>query len=175
MNFVGDAMVIALAAHQGQVDKAGVDYIHHPLRVMELVRLMGGDEAMIAAAVLHDVVEDTPLTDLDVVDKFFERGHDPFLIKRTVKILNLLTKNKGNETEEEYLDRVLTDPDAALVKLADSIDNFARLALLDEATQLRLGQRYHNNLARLDPEGRFAKLFLHHRGLFENGPVVKVG
>ena len=57
-NLLDKAVSIARLAHQGQVDKAGVDYIHHPLRVMDAVE----EEKEKIVAVLHDVVEDTELT-----------------------------------------------------------------------------------------------------------------
>ena len=52
------AIEIARVAHAGQVDKAGKDYINHPLRVME----MGKDENEKIVGVLHDVVEDSDWT-----------------------------------------------------------------------------------------------------------------
>jgi (p)ppGpp synthase/HD superfamily hydrolase len=56
--FVGIAEDIARRAHAGQVDKAGLDYITHPARVAAGVRLHGGKNEAVAAAWLHDVLED---------------------------------------------------------------------------------------------------------------------
>ena len=58
MSTIERAIEIAAAAHAGQLDKAGQPYILHPLRVM--LRVSNDAERM--AAVLHDVVEDTPVT-----------------------------------------------------------------------------------------------------------------
>lgn len=52
------AIEIAVEAHRGQLDKAGKIYILHPLRVM----LRGRDETEMIVGILHDVVEDTPVT-----------------------------------------------------------------------------------------------------------------
>ncbi len=63
------SIICAAEAHAKQLDKSGVHYIYHPLRVMLAVRHLGIDYA--CCGVLHDVVEDTPvtlryLTELDV-------------------------------------------------------------------------------------------------------------
>ena len=58
MSTLQRAIEIATHAHQGQLDKAGRDYIGHPLRVME----MGKTEDEKIVGVLHDVVEDTEWT-----------------------------------------------------------------------------------------------------------------
>ena len=57
MSTIERAVEIAARAHAGQVDKAGMPYLFHPLRVM--LSVSTPEERM--AAVLHDVVEDTPV------------------------------------------------------------------------------------------------------------------
>lgn len=66
------AIALAVEAHKNQLDKAGMPYILHPLRVMLAVaeynpKVMGTpteyNEDVMIAAILHDVVEDTPVTD----------------------------------------------------------------------------------------------------------------
>jgi (p)ppGpp synthase/HD superfamily hydrolase len=57
-----EATALARRAHAGQTDKAGRPYIEHPLRVMH--RLRGEYEQL--AAILHDVLEDTPVTENDL-------------------------------------------------------------------------------------------------------------
>ena len=52
------AMRLAYAAHQGQTDQAGLPYIFHPFHLAEQME----DEISVCAALLHDVVEDTPIT-----------------------------------------------------------------------------------------------------------------
>lgn len=54
------AIQIATKAHEGQTDKAGLPYITHPTRVMEQVKHLGADYAIVA--ILHDVVEDSDIT-----------------------------------------------------------------------------------------------------------------
>jgi len=104
------AISIASLAHEGQLDKAGEPYILHPLRVMMKLK----DEKQRIVAVLHDVIEDTKVTDIDLVVK----GLDIEL----VNVVLTLTRNK-NESYNEYIDRISKDEFAIEVKLADLEDN----------------------------------------------------
>ncbi|WP_367131300.1 HD domain-containing protein [Saccharothrix sp. HUAS TT1] len=136
---VEDAVRIARAAHEGQVDKSGRPYIGHPLRVMERV---AGEHARMAA-VLHDVVEDTSVTAEDLLS-----AGCPAEVVSTVLALS----HRDGETQEDYLARVLTDPVAVEVKRADIADNTSpdRLARLDPATRDRLRAKYARALLILD-------------------------
>ncbi|SEQ60698.1 HD domain-containing protein [Lentzea xinjiangensis] len=134
-----DAVAIATAAHEGQVDKSGRPYIGHPLRVMASVS--GEHEQM--AAVLHDVIEDTPVTAADLL----ARGCPPDVVDAVVALSHL-----PDEPQEDYLRRVAANPVALAVKRADIGDNLspARIARLDEATQDRLKAKYARALRLLD-------------------------
>lgn len=128
---VDDAIRIARAAHEGQVDKSGKPYVDHPLRVMDRV---SGEHARMAA-VLHDVVEDTAVTD----DDLLAAGCPPEVVATVLAL-----SHRDGEAQEDYLARVRADPVAVEVKRADIADNTspARLALLDPATQDRLRAKY---------------------------------
>ena len=65
---INKAISIAAKAHDGQLDKAGKPYIFHPLRVMLYAE---GDEKVKCAAVLHDVLEDSDMTEADL-DKILD-------------------------------------------------------------------------------------------------------
>ncbi|MGW4110131.1 HD domain-containing protein [Actinosynnema sp. NPDC004786] len=136
---VDDAIRIARAAHEGQVDKSGRPYIDHPLRVMARV---SGEHARMAA-VLHDVVEDTDVTAEDL-----RAAGCPPEVVATVLALS----HRDGESQEDYLARVRTDPVAVAVKRADIADNTSppRLALLDPATRDRLRAKYARALDLLD-------------------------
>lgn len=137
---------VARAAHAGQTDKAGRPYAEHLRAVAEGVRERGGDEEQIAAAWLHDAVEDDRLTRqwLD----------EAALTRRTKDIVLAVTKRSG-ETPESYAARVLATPGAALVKEADLAHNAdpARLAVLDEAARTRLTGKYARMRALLGLDG----------------------
>ena len=67
------AVDFALDAHRGQRRKDGSIYILHPLEVSVIAGTMTRDEDVLAAAVLHDTVEDTPVTAQDILDNFGEK------------------------------------------------------------------------------------------------------
>ncbi|MFD7938607.1 HD domain-containing protein [Streptomyces sp. NPDC059755] len=126
---------LARAAHQGQTDKAGRPYAEHLQAVAEGVRARGGDADQIAAAWLHDAVEDDALSEtwLD----------EAALSDRTKAVVLAVTKRAG-ETPEAYAGRILATPGALLVKEADLAHNAdpARLAVLDAPTRARLTEKY---------------------------------
>ena len=105
-----DAIALAVEAHRGQRDKAGQTYILHPLRVM--MRLETEAERM--AAILHDVVEDTPYT----LERLRALGYP----EEVLGALDCLTKREG-ESYEAFIERVRPHPLARRVKLADLEDN----------------------------------------------------
>lgn len=100
----------ALTGHYGQVDKGGAPYFLHPLRVMMKMK----DYPRMAAAVLHDLVEDTFTT----LDDLRRLG----MPEEVVEAVDALTKRKG-EDYEDYLKRVEANEIARDVKLADLQDN----------------------------------------------------
>ncbi|NLL71756.1 MAG: GTP pyrophosphokinase [Epulopiscium sp.] len=104
------AIRIATNAHQGQVDKAGEPYILHPLRVM----LSRKTEIERICAVLHDVIEDTDIT--------LEYLENTGFSDEILLALDALTR-RGNETYDEFINRILDNRIACYVKLADLSDN----------------------------------------------------
>lgn len=126
---------LARAAHEGQTDKAGRPYAEHLQAVAEGVRARGGDAEQIAAAWLHDSVEDDALT---------ERWLSEAALSRRTKDIVLAVTKRAGEPPEAYAERVLATPGALLVKEADLAHNAdpARLAVLDEPTRSRLTEKY---------------------------------
>jgi hypothetical protein len=110
MSTIERAIEIAAAAHAGQVDKAGQPYILHPLRVM--LRVSSDAERM--AAVLHDVVEDTPVTLAQLTESGFPA--------EVVAAIEALTKRPG-ENRMQAAARAASNPIARAVKLADNAEN----------------------------------------------------
>jgi (p)ppGpp synthase/HD superfamily hydrolase len=104
------AIEIAAAAHAGQVDKAGQPYVLHPIRVM--LRVTGSHARM--AAILHDVVEDTPAT----IDQLVGEGFPAEVVAAVIA----LTKLPG-ESRLAAAARAAADPIAHAVKLADNAEN----------------------------------------------------
>ena len=100
------ALSIAKKAHAGQVDKAGIDYIQHPLYVASQVTT----EQEKAVALLHDVLEDSDITAADLL----AYG----LPNEVVTAVQTLTKKKG-QSYQDYLEKVKSNNLARVVKLAD--------------------------------------------------------
>ncbi|MFF7753753.1 HD domain-containing protein [Streptomyces sp. NPDC007971] len=126
---------LARTAHAGQTDKAGRPYAEHLAAVAEGVRAGGGDAEQIAAAWLHDAVEDEALSE--------EWLTAAALSPRTKAVVRALTKRPG-EQPEAYARRILATPGALLVKEADLAHNADpdRLAVLDGPTRKRLTEKY---------------------------------
>jgi (p)ppGpp synthase/HD superfamily hydrolase len=143
---LADVEATARAAHAGQTDKAGRPYAEHLLAVAEGVRRCGGDDEQIAAAWLHDSVEDDALSERWL--------REAALGARTKDIVLALTKRAG-EPPEAYAERILATPGALLVKEADLAHNAdpARLAVLDGATRTRLTEKYARMRALLGLRG----------------------
>ena len=104
------AIELAARAHAGQRDKGGHPYILHPLRVMMVMNT----DAQRMAAVLHDIVEDTPVTFEDLLAEGFS--------VEVVDAVRALTKHTG-ETRVDAARRIVRNPVARAVKLADIADN----------------------------------------------------
>ncbi|CAL2064580.1 HD domain-containing protein [Streptomyces murinus] len=132
---LADVEALARAAHEGQRDKAGRPYAEHLAAVAEGVRARGGDAEQIAAAWLHDAVED------DALSRAWLAG--AALTPRTKAIVDAVTKRAGEEPEA-YARRILDTPGALLVKESDLAHNSDpdRLAVLDEPTRKRLTEKY---------------------------------
>ena len=138
------ALCIAYRAHEGQRDKAGIPYIFHPFHLAEQMP----DELTTCVALLHDVVEDTPLTLDDLAGDF------PPEITNAVA---LLTHQPGT-SYDDYIRALRDDPIAATVKRADLLHNSdeARLALcpISDAEKNRLREKYQKALTLLEGQDR---------------------
>jgi (p)ppGpp synthase/HD superfamily hydrolase len=124
LTIVDKARYFATAAHAavGQKRKySDDDYIVHPIRVANLVKQYGGTEEMIAAAYLHDVVEDTDVT-MDTITSLFGS-----VVASLVKDLTDVSKpSDGNREARKTIDRLHTadaSADAQFIKCADIMDN----------------------------------------------------
>ena len=131
MATLAHAIALAAQAHETQTDKAGAPYILHPLRLMFKM----SSETEMAAAVFHDVVEDTDWT----LEGLRAEGY----AEDVLAAVDALTHRDG-EDYETYLARVSANPTARKVKLADLEDNMdvRRLSVLTDKDITRL-QKYH--------------------------------
>lgn len=141
MSTIERAIQIATEAHKGQFDKAGREYIGHPIRVME----MGKTEEEKIVGVLHDVIEDTDWT--------FERLEAEGFSQEVINALRCVTKTSENENYDDFIDRVKKNPLAASVKINDLTDNMdiRRLPYLSDKDVKRL-KKYLKAYKRLTGE-----------------------
>jgi (p)ppGpp synthase/HD superfamily hydrolase len=126
---VDKALEIAKIAHFGHFDKAGVDYINHPLAVASMVEL----ENEKIVALLHDVVEDSSFTFHDLEKEGFDSD--------IILAISLITKKKDDDYSE-YLHRVKGNPLARVVKIADLKHNMdlSRLKYVSNKDMTRLNK-----------------------------------
>jgi (p)ppGpp synthase/HD superfamily hydrolase len=129
MSTLERAIEIAVQAHTNQVDKGNQPYILHPLRVMLAVHT--NRERM--AAVLHDVIEDTPISVDDLVLEGFP--------EEVIDAVRALTKLEG-ESRMDAAKRVIQNPIAMTVKIEDVKDNInlGRIPNPTEADFARRGE-----------------------------------
>src|SRR5665811_183701 len=135
------AYVYAMKAHGTQTRASGEAYFSHPLEVAAILTDMKLDSATIAAALLHDTVEDTEATHGEIVDKFgFEIAS---LVDGLTKIkkLDVVTKEA---TQAENLRKLLLamakDVRVLLVKLADRLHNMRTLHHVKPEKRQRIAQ-----------------------------------
>ena len=135
------ALSIAALAHEGQVDKSGVSYILHPLRVM---MEMHNEEEQIVA-ILHDVVEDTDVTLNDLKSE----GFSDILIDAVDAI-----SRRKDESVREYFDRVINNILARKVKIRDIEDNLRITRLLSvtkkELNNISMYHKYWKKLKEVE-------------------------
>lgn len=142
MSTLERAIALAAAAHAGQVDKGGVPYILHPLRVM--LRLQSSDEQI--AGVLHDVIEDTSVT----TEQLRQEGFSVTVLEA----LDALTKREG-ESRLDAARRAARHPIARAVKLADNAEN---------SDISRVPNPTDRDLARLEEYRQVRELLLQEQG-----------
>ncbi|MGW2176570.1 HD domain-containing protein [Streptomyces sp. NPDC001732] len=132
---LAEVEAIAREAHAGQRDKAGRPYTEHLAAVAEGVRTRGGSDEQIAAAWLHDAVEDDALS---------AQWLAAAALPQSVKDMVLAVTKRGGEDLAAYTRRILDTPGALLVKESDLAHNAdpVRLAVLEPATRTRLTEKY---------------------------------
>ena len=131
----------AADAHDGQFRKSGDPYVTHPLAVAGIVADFGLDDVTVAAALLHDAVEDTSVT-LDDVSRDF--GDDVAMIVDGVTKLDRLEFESREEQQAATIRKMLVamaeDLRVLVVKLADRLHNMRTLAAMGADKQQRTAQ-----------------------------------
>ena len=131
----------AAAAHKDQKRKSGEDYITHPLAVAHILADMQMDLVCLQAGLLHDLLEDTDVTESQIRENF---GED---VARCVDGITKLTKisfanreDRQAESLRKMLLAMTTDIRVVIVKLADRLHNMRTISALSRDTQEHIAQ-----------------------------------
>ena len=122
------AWAIGAAAHAGQTRKSGEPYITHPVAVSQVLAELGLDLETLVAAILHDTIEDTPLTRADVAAQFGETVAE--LVDGVTKLEKVRFADKQEAAAESFRKMLLAmsrDLRVILIKLADRLHNMRTL------------------------------------------------
>src|SRR3989344_124966 len=132
------AYTYAEKAHTGQKRESGEPYMIHPMHTALTLAEMRLDDASIAAALLHDVVDDTPVTNEDITKEFGQEIG--FLVDGITKLGKI--KYRGAERQVENLRKMFLamaeDIRVVLIKLADRLHNMQTIAPLRPDKQQRI-------------------------------------
>ena len=128
----------AAAAHTGQLRKSGEPYIHHPVEVATILAELGLDDTTLAAALLHDAVEDTGMTTEDVAAAFGPTV--AAIVDGVTKLERLRFDSKEAQqaaTIRKMIMAMAKDWRVLVIKLADRLHNLRTIAAMPEAKQHR--------------------------------------
>lgn len=136
---IHNAILLAAQAHQGQFRKGTqIDYLVHPMEVLEILSSMDADTDLLIAGILHDTVEDTDLT-LSAIQKNF--GDD------VASLVGRHTENKDLTWEErkQHSVDVLASAEQRyqMLILADALSNLRSMSADYQAVGDQLWQRFH--------------------------------
>ena len=132
------AFAYAAKAHEGQQRRSGEDFIHHPFGAAKICAELRLDDETIAAALMHDVVEDTGVTIDNVRDEFGDEIAQ--LVEGVTKLTGIRFQSREHAEAENYRKMILAmarDVRVILIKLADRLHNMRTLEYWGRQTQVQ--------------------------------------
>ncbi len=135
------AYEIGAAAHVGQMRKSGEPYITHPIAVARILAEQGLDSESLIAAILHDTIEDTPITHQDLHKEFGEQVAD--IVEGVTKLDKLQFKDRQEAAAESFRKMMLAiaqDLRVILIKLADRLHNMRTLGAQSSEARQRIAR-----------------------------------
>lgn len=138
---IQQAFDIAKTAHEGQKRRTGEPYITHPVAVAHILARMRMDYQSIMAALLHDVIEDTPVDKATIAAEFGNQVAE--LVDGVSKLTQIEFSSRAEAQAENFRKMVLAmvrDIRVILVKLADRLHNMRTLEALDAERRRRIAQ-----------------------------------
>ncbi|MBQ7643329.1 MAG: bifunctional (p)ppGpp synthetase/guanosine-3',5'-bis(diphosphate) 3'-pyrophosphohydrolase, partial [Clostridia bacterium] len=133
------AFYFAKSAHEGQKRASGEEYFIHPVEVAKILLDLGMDHFSVAAAFLHDVIEDTPVSEGDIEKEFGEEVLE--LVRGVTKLDKIEFKSREEEQAENFKKIFVSmakDIRVIIIKLADRLHNMRSLNFLSQDRQLRM-------------------------------------
>jgi GTP diphosphokinase / guanosine-3',5'-bis(diphosphate) 3'-diphosphatase len=141
LEFVSAAFELAESCHAGQMRKSGDPYLVHPLRVARMLAGLGLDTPSVVAGILHDTVEDSELTVVELTERF---GREIALLVDGVTKLGKIPYLSRRENQAVSFRKLLVamsrDIRVLLVKLCDRVDNMRTLDAMPAHNQRRIAQ-----------------------------------
>jgi len=140
IDFIHRAFMVAADAHKNQTRRSGEPYITHPVAVAGILADQKMDAETIMAALLHDVIEDTPVTKKELADEFGLQVAD--LVDGVSKLTQIEFVSRAEMQAENFRKMVLAmskDIRVILVKLADRLHNMRTLGVLRSEKRRRIG------------------------------------
>jgi GTP pyrophosphokinase len=138
---INRAYVYAARMHQGQMRRSGDPYFIHPVSVADIITQLHLDTASICAALLHDVIEDTPATSDEITKEFGQEIS--FLVEGVTKLGKVTFGSREDRQAESFRKMLLAmsrDIRVLLVKLADRLDNMRTLHYMSIDAQERISR-----------------------------------
>ena len=127
--FLERVLNFAIEMHDGQCRDSGEPYITHPIAVAEIIMNIGLDDRAVAAALLHDTVEDTEVTEEELREKFGDEVAE--LVMGVTKLAKIIFKSK-EEAQAENFRRMFfamaKDIRVILIKIADRLHNMRTIS-----------------------------------------------
>ena len=136
---VREAFDFSKAAHAGQFRKSGEAYIYHPIAVTGILAQWHMDPQALMAALLHDVVEDTPTTKIEIGEKFGKQVAD--LVDGVSKLDKIEFQTEVHAQAENFRKMLLAmarDVRVILIKLADRLHNMRTLNVMHAEKRKRI-------------------------------------
>lgn len=133
------AYLLAEKAHEGQKRYTGEPYISHPVEVARILAGLHMDHECIMAAMLHDVIEDTPIDKSTIVERFGEKVAE--LVDGVSKLKQIKFESRELAQAENFRKMMLAmaqDIRVILIKLADRLHNMRTLACLPAPKRRRI-------------------------------------
>ena len=124
------AILFAVKAHAGTERRGkGFPYIVHPMEAMEIVATITPDQELLAAAALHDVVEDTEISADEIRREFGDRIADLVVAESDVFVEGVSEEDSWHARKKAAIDRLAKAPhDAKIVAMGDKLSNMRAIA-----------------------------------------------